>query len=570
MHRAPLDQWIKAFEAGRLQGPLEHFYGADGAILWKRRYGEILGEFTRCYGGEGEVVIARCPGQMNIMGMHIDYGGMPSIRLSVRGSDTITIARANQSGRVRIRSVVEVGGEAKREYAPLDFELETIIPDANVATRQALMDYAGQVCSQREAETGNALAEDWSILPQGQLIFLESYFRGRRPLQGFDALVWSNVSPSGGMSSSSALVISTAFAALGVNELQPRNDMPEADLVDGIGTSEWIRGTRGGTADHGGMILGRADNLVSVGVFPAQACGRAPLPPDYVALILDSKVPRIYDEAVKEETVIAYPLGTFMIRDLLLPKYEGGPDFENLVSDFRERIAFIRDIGERNLGIGLPGIYRLLAELPARITLGELEKRAGEAGAGEAYESMYRRDIGGKFQQIGADYPILLRRRFTFGLAEQDRVEKMLEYMNGGNMETALELVRISHDGDLDQDVEEVQLGRLELGARRGEARAALCFLAGGYGRMTPEYDRVVRQINQFLLAEGGPGAGALQRLGAGWGGNIGGLVRREFVLGARRRVFSHLLNEVLGIQDDLDNCIATPGEGACLFGAPG
>ena len=130
----------------------------------------------------------------------------------------------------------------------------------------------------------------------------------------------------------------------------------------------------------------------------------------------------------------------------------------------------------------------------------------------------------------------------------------MLEYMNGGNMETALELVRISHDGDQDQEVEEVQLGRLELGARRGEARAALCFLAGGYGRMTPEYDRVVRQ----------------QRLGAGWGGNIGGLVRREFVLGARRRVFSHLLNEVLGIQDDLDNCIATPGEGACLFGAPG
>ena len=113
---------------------------------------------------------------MNIMGMHIDYGGMPSIRLSVRGSDTITVARANQSGRVRIRSVVEVGGEAKREYAPLDFELETIIPDANVATRQALMDYAGQVCSQREAETGNALTDDWSILPQGQLIYLESYF----------------------------------------------------------------------------------------------------------------------------------------------------------------------------------------------------------------------------------------------------------------------------------------------------------------------------------------------------------------------------------------------------------
>ena len=570
MYKAPLDQWLEAFEADSLQGPLEHFYGADAAILWKQRYGEILGEFARYYGGEGELVIARCPGQMNIMGMHIDYGGMASIRLSVRGSDTITVARANQSGRVRIRSVVEAGGQPQEEYAPLEFDLEVIVPVVNVATRQALMDYAGQVCSQREAETGNALTDDWSILPQGQLIYLESYFRGRRMIQGFDALVWSNVSPSGGMSSSSALVVSTAFAALGVNELQPRSDMPEEDLVDGIGTSEWIRGTRGGTADHGGMILGRADNLVSVGVFPAQACGQAPLPPDYVALILDSKVPRVYDEALKEETVIAYPLGTFMIRDLLLPQYRGGADFENLISDFKERIVFIRDITEKNLGIGLPGIYRLLGDLPAEISLRELEERAGEAGAGEAYEIMHRRDISGKFQQITPDYPILLRRRFIFGLAEQDRVEKMLEYMNSGNMETALELVRISHDGDQDQEVDGVHLEALELGARRGEARAALCFLAGGYGRMTPEYDRVVRQINQFLLAEGGPGAGALQRLGAGWGGNIGGLVHREFVLGAKRPAFSYLLNHGLGIQDDLDACIATPGEGACLFGLPG
>ena len=235
MYKAPLDQWIEAFDADSLQALLEHFYGADAAILWKQRYGKILGEFARYYGGEGELVIARCPGQMNIMGMHIDYGGMPSIRLSVRGSDTITIARANQSGRVRIRSVIEVGGQPKEEYAPLEFDLDSIVPGANVATRQALMDYAGQVCSQREAETGNALADDWSILPQGQLIFLESYFRGRRMIQGFDALVWSNVSPSGGMSSSSALVVSTAFAALGVNGLQPRSDMPEEDLVDGIG-----------------------------------------------------------------------------------------------------------------------------------------------------------------------------------------------------------------------------------------------------------------------------------------------------------------------------------------------
>ena len=63
-----------------------------------------------------------------------------------------------------------------------------------------------------------------------------------------------------------------------------------------------------------------------------------------------------------------------------------------------------------------------------------------------------------------------------------------------------------------------------------GDERARLCFLPGGYGRMTVPYDRVVRVINEYLLGDGGPGAGSVQRFGAGWGGNVGGLVRRDYV----------------------------------------
>ena len=569
MHRAPVEKWIEAFAGGRLSEQLALYYGPAGAEQWQQPYLEALEGFADHFGRGGEVVIARCPGQMNIMGMHIDYGGMPSMRLSVQGADTITIARAGDSGRVRIRSILRVPGEKVDKFTPLEFSLEDIVPEENVGTRQTLMDYAGKVCSEREARTGSAQANDWGILVQGQLVFLESYFRDCQKLCGFDALVWSNVSPSGGISSSSALVISSAYAALGVHGLQPMVDMPEEDVVDGIGTSEWIKGTRGGTADHGGMIMGRAGKLVSVGVFPAQAHGMASLPADYVAVILDSGVPRVYDEAGKEETAIAYPLGTFMVRDLLLPRARGKPGFANLVEDFQERIVFIRDIIEKNLGISLSGLYQLLDGLPQKITLKELEEQAGAAGAGAAYAAMYQRDVGDKFQRIGPDYPIYLRRRCAYGLAEQDRVEKMLEYMNAGRMETALELVRISHDGDRDQEVEDETLADLQQRAAQGEERARLCFLPGGYGRMTPEYDRAARTINRFLLQEGGPEAGAVQRLGAGWGGNVGGLVKQEFVAGGKRPAFERLLGEELGIQADLDACVAIPGEGACLFQAP-
>lgn len=569
MHSAPVEKWIDAFISGGMNGNLSHFYGEGNVEEWQKNYLEALRLFTEKYGKEGEIVIARCPGQMNVMGVHIDYGGMPSIRLAVQGRDTITLVRAREDGKVRMSNFLRYPGEPEEKFAPIEFDLEEILPEENVGDRLKLMDYAAKVCNERQEKTGELQVDDWSILVQGQLVYLESYFRDKVEFHGFDGLVWSNVSPSGGMSSSSALVISSACAAMGVHGLDPRSDMPVEDLVDGVGTSEWIRGTRGGTADHGGMVMGRSGKLVSVGVFPAGPHGEAELSDEYVTFVLDSGVPRVYDDAMKEETVIAYPLGTFMVRDMLLPKWKDDPDFAGLAADYKERIGFIRDITEEELGIGLPGLYQLLEGIPKRVTLTELEEMAREAGAGEAYDAMIQRDVEGKFPNITPDYPILLRRRFVFGLAEQDRVKYLLEYMNAGDMETALELARISHDGDLDQEVEDGVLEELEQKARDGEERARLCFLPGGYGRMTPEYDRVVRVINDFLLADGDPTAGSVQRFGAGWGGNIGGLLRRKFVDGEKREAFARLLREDLRIEDDPADCIATPGEGVCLLEVP-
>ncbi len=570
MYSAPPGDWINAVISGELDGQFAHYYGGDEVGGWRAHYLEALNAFVDRFGDGGEVVIARCPGQMNIMGVHIDYGGMASTRLAVQGMDTVTVARAGDGGRVRMGNILKYPGEESDRFAAIEFDLGAIVPQENVGTRQAMMDYAGAVCSRREAECGSAMAEGWDILVQGQLVFLESYFRGRRQIHGLDALVWSNVSPSGGMSSSSALVISTAIAALGVHGLTPLEDIAEEDLVDGVGTSEWMRGTRGGTADHGGMVMGRVGKLVSVGVFPAQSCGEATLPQDYAAAIFDSGVPRVYDEAVKEETVIAYPLGTFLIRDVLLPQMRGASGFENLAPDYKDRIVFIRDVEAENLGVTLEGVYRLLAALPKQTTLCEVEALAQKAGAGVDYDAMYRRDVEGKFPNINDEYPIFLRRRFVYGITEQDRVARMLEYMRAGDMETALELARIAHDGDLDVEVEDEVLEDLRRRAAAGEERARLCFLPGGYGRMTPEYDRTVRVINEYLLRQGGPAAGSVQRFGAGWGGNIGGLIRWEFINGEKAAAFAQMLCEELSIEVDLEECVAIPGEGACLLKAPG
>lgn len=567
---APKRRWQSelATPSSPLCAELTRLYG-EGAAEWVERLRLALDRFADVYGDDDRpIAISRCPGQMNIAGMHIDYGGMPSLRLAVRGHDTVTLAAAREDDQVRLSSQYR-DGDLEQSFDPVQFALGDLAAPKPISSRQDLLDYAGNVCAERERATGSSFDDTWGILPQGGLVYLDSWLRQRdRSPCGFDALVVSNVSPSGGMSSSSALVISVAWAYLGLHDVLPGVDMSWEDAIDGIGTSEWIRGTRGGTADHGGMTLGRAGELVSVGVFPAQDCGAAPLPSDYVAVILDSGVPRIYDEAGKEETVLAYPLGTWLVRDVLLPAKVGAPGWETLVDDFRDRIDLIRDITPEQLGLTTPQLCELLVSVPAVTTLAQMRSMADATGAADAFAQMHARDIGDKFPRITDDTDIYLRRRFTFGLAEQDRVGAIIDFLAAGDVATAFELVRLSHAGDYDEEVPPEQLADL---ARQpaDDPRARLAFVPGGYGRMTPEYDRVVTTLNRFLQGYGDD-AGAVQRLGAGWGGNLGGLISRRFLDGGERQALERLIVEELGLPAvDLDDSVATPGQGTSLLPAP-
>ena len=567
---AAIPAWRQLFETGRADALLLEWYGEGSERQWRGRYLSALDSFVDDFGGDGEVAISRCPAQMNVMGMHIDYCGMPSLRMAIRGSDTITVARAGVGDRVRLRSLLENGSR----FPDVDFAMREMVPTADVSTREGIMTYAGEVCSRRELETGSALDSHWDIIPEGGLIFLDSYLRrngAARGIGGMDAAVWSNVSPSGGMSSSSALLVSTAYAALGAHGLDPKIAVGEEDLVDGLGSSEWLRGTRGGTADHGGMIMGRVGSLVSVGVLPAHSSGRAPLPDGYAPMILDSKVPRVYDEAAKEETVAAYSLGTFVIRELLLPELSGAgghPAFVGLASDYAERIHYLRDLRAARIGMGTAAICQLLAGLPAAVSSREVAEWARKAGRGDAYERMFESEIAGKYQHLGPDVPIYLRRRVTFALAEQSRVEQMVTLIASGRMQEALELIRISHAGDRDREVELQELERLQRRAEAGEEGLGLALIPGGYGRMTEAYDRVVGCINDYLQSSRLAEAGAVQRLGAGWGGNIGGLVRTELVSGPLAVEFRRFLHDELALDDTPNPTV--PGEGACLVPAPG
>ena len=567
-HTCSWEAWRKALDRGAFRDEFARLHGAGEAPLWERRYARALDAYAESYGHASRVAVARCPAQMNLMGMHLDYGGMPSLRMAVRGADVITVAGlpegSSRETRVRLRSIGDRGGSADR-FPPVELDMRDMDPGGDLRSPGAFIDFASGVCARREQETGSSLAGDWEVLPQGQLTYLSNRFRGR--ISGFDGVLWSNVPSAGGMSSSSAVVVSTAFAAMAVHGLTPWEEMTPEDLADGIGISEWLRGTRGGCADHGGMIMGRVGELVAVGALPTSDEGRVSLPPQYAAVSFDTGVPRRYDEAAKDETVISYPLAVFALRELILPALAVRAGLSGLPRG--ECPGLLRDVTPEKLGLSPAQIFELLRALPRRTSLREMERWSANAGREARFSRFRDNEVGDRYPHLSADYPILLRRRAAFALAEQDRVHMMRSFLHRRDMANALRLIRLSHSGDRDREVDGELLARHAAGVAAGEDGSRLCFLAGGYGRMTPEYDRVVGAVNRCLAEAGGEEAGAVQRLGAGWGGRAGGLVRRDCVEGEPARQLAAAVRERTGIEMQLQSSVVDPGEGASLLQPP-
>ena len=376
-HICSWQEWRRVLERGAFRDEFVRLYGAGQAELWAGRYTRALDAYAESYGRASRVAVARCPAQMNLMGMHLDYGGMASLRMAVRGADVITVAGlpegCSPETRVRLRTIGDRDWDADL-FPSVELDLREIDSGRDLRSREAFIDFASGVCSRREQETGSSLAGDWEILPRGQLTYLSSRFRGR--IRGFDGVLWSNVPSAGGMSSSSAVVVSAAFAAMAVHGLTPWEEMSPEDLADGIGISEWLRGTRGGCADHGGMIMGRVGELVAVGALPTSDEGRVRLPSEYAAVSFDTGVPRRYDEAAKDETVISYPLAVFALRELILPALARRAGFSALASG--ECLRLLRDVTPEKLGLSRAQIFELLRGLPRRTSLGRWSAGRGQ------------------------------------------------------------------------------------------------------------------------------------------------------------------------------------------------
>ena len=204
------------------------------------------------------------PGRIEVLGKHTDYAGGRSLLAAVeRGFCAVVAPRAD--GLVRLRDA------GRGDEAVLDLD-----PNATVAD-----------------------LPHWAIYPAAAVRRLARDFAG--PHRGADIGFISDLPPSSGLSSSSALLIATFEALRLVNELDERPAFRAAlpgvlDRAAWLGSVESGRpfrgfggeagvGTAGGSQDHTAILASEASRLCRFGFAPVRSEGTVALPPGVTFVI---------------------------------------------------------------------------------------------------------------------------------------------------------------------------------------------------------------------------------------------------------------------------------------------
>jgi len=502
-------EWVAALrQFGPEQRALfRQLYGPDEALHAERRQAWLaaLEKFARTFGEEREVLLARAPGRVNLMGRHIDH----------RGGDVNPIALSREvlvvaSGRSDDTIVAHNVDEA--QYPPRQFSIAAELPESKVSSLEEWDRWTAAKFQERQRA---GTAREWINYVKAAAVYFQNRFREPSAalsprLCGMDAVFSGNVPPMAGLSSSSALFVAAAEALLALNGVS----LSEEEFIAACGEGEWYVGTRGGSGDHAAIKLGRAGQVSHISFAPFSV-DYAPLPEEYRVVIANSLVQAHKAGGARDvfnSRVAAYELGLLLLH--------------RRFAELAPRMPRLRDVNPRALGVSESHVLRMLAALPERATRAELcqELLAGEARLEEIFASHSEPKEG-----------YALRGVCLFGVAECERARLAPRLLERGDVERFGRMMSISHDGDrvartLRDGRQEPfaaptsgrYLGELAERWERGEGDGprALAELPGAYACSVPEIDLMVD------VAQAVPGVVGAQISGAGLGGSMMALVR--------------------------------------------
>lgn len=494
-----VSQWLRLIEAreNAFMNHLRSTYGGDETVAERKRE-RLLALLTLHLQrfGDQQVVIARAPGRVNIMGRHIDHqGGHVNMIAIDRDVHAVVGLRADRQVWLQNRRL--------HEFPLREFTLDDLLPGYQPGA------WVEFVNSAPILEAAASARGEWSQYVRAACARLQAHFADYT-LPGFNLTADGDVPIGAGLSSSSAVVVATMEALLYLN----RFDLPAEQFVELCGEAEWYVGTRGGAGDHAAMKFAQRDAVVTMSFFPFRVVGTVPFPQGYRFLVCHSHQQAKKTAGARDQfnhRVACYGLGREWLKHL----------FPHLAP----RIEHLRDVNTERLGIPLSELYRLLTHLPEVVERQQLLERLPTERV-KPYLSTHDEKLN--------RYP--LRSVVIFGLAECERSRRAAQVLQNGQVDTFGRWMNCSHDGDrvvrwnddgsdylpFAADYSDGALQQLAQGAESLHPASDLALQPGAYACSTPEIDWMVDVALRV------PGVLGAQILGAGLGGCILVLVREE------------------------------------------
>jgi len=439
----PVNRWLERFDRYERDRPLRReltrIYGPDPALIRQRvpLYQALLQKYRDCY-GDGPVALFRAPARLSF-NPHSDHQGS-FVLYATHGREILLAAGLREDRRFSVSNVDE------NYRQPLEFHPQEEIDRAPAAWRRGWLDYiedpAVQARVQSLRDAKNQPTDRTSTLNyvQGAVLRLLRERPGRIE-PGLNLVFYGDIPAGGGMSSSSAIVVSTALA---LNDLLGLGFTRE-QLVGLMGEAEWYVGTRGGSGDHAGMLLagrGEMANIQFDPPFQYRRIRKVTFPPGYQLLLANSGVrseKSLEEKLLFNRGIFAYK---FAFAELQRRLQETHAEL-GIPAAVVEATRCLADLNVERLALGQ--IYQLLAGLPQEASLQELEQRYGEKVRATALSFFGTDDL----EQLHFTVP--LRGAAMYGLARADRGLVQDHLLAAGDVESLREfgrLLSIAHDGD--------------------------------------------------------------------------------------------------------------------------
>ncbi|NLX06976.1 MAG: NTP transferase domain-containing protein [Phycisphaerae bacterium] len=525
----PAGKWLELFESwpAGLNRRFAEIYGPDAGLIHDRRklFVRAIKLFICRFGVERKAIVVRAPGRINLLGRHVDHrGGAVNVMAIDRDVVFVTAPREDDT--------VTLCNDKPQQFPDREFSLRELLGDIE------WQDWLSYVNSDHVRSILSRTQGDWSNYVKASMVRLQQQFTTIR-IAGFDAAVAGDIPMAAGLSSSSAMVVASAEAAVAFNGL----NVNPTELVDLCGEGEWFVGSRGGAADHTAISMGRRGQLAHVRFLPFQIEKIYDFPSDCRVIIAHSGIDAKKSATAKDkfnQKVASYELSLMLLKDRV-------PQLDHL-------LAHVRDINPRRLHCPISQIYRHLLTVPEYMPAKTIRETLSER-----HQPRLERVFGSHRNPECYD----LRGVLLYGIAECERSLLAPELLEQGRTAEFGRLMRVSHDGDRVASHRKSSNGRWRTSRFRYDcgdpALARLCedlasenpqrvlaaqlYMQGGaYECSTPQIDKMIDAVRPI------DGVHGAQLGGAGLGGCIMILARPDAVAGVvetlKREYYSQMKSD--------------------------